>query len=125
MLSVVTPLTFLFLKATFFILYLQLFDTVKWLRFCSWVGLIFSSITYTIFTVLVFVWATPKPGESWLAHQTSADMHKELKLSVPQSIVGLVIDLYILIIPIIGVYDLTMTTKRKIGVMLIFLSGLM
>lgn len=112
-------------KHTSSILYLQLFTTVRWLRLCSYFGLVFTCLSYTIFTVLVFVWATPKKGESWLAHQTSAAMQKELKLSVPQSIIGLVIDLYILVIPIIGVYDLTMTTKRKIGVMLIFLSGLM
>jgi hypothetical protein len=122
-LSVITPLTFLFLKCTFFILYLELFSAVTWLLIATWVGLVFTFLVYSVFTIMVFVWATPKRGQSWLAHQTSPDMHKELSLSVPQSAVGLVIDLYILIIPIIGIYGLRMSTKRKIGVMLIFFSG--
>ncbi|KUJ11527.1 uncharacterized protein LY89DRAFT_758222 [Mollisia scopiformis] len=46
-------------------------------------------------------------------------------MSVPQSIFGLCIDLYILFIPIIGVSRLHVSTKRKFSVMLIFLSGLM
>lgn len=123
MISVVTPLTFLFLKCTFFILYLELFSTVTWLFIASWVGLVATFFVYAMFTILVFVWATPKRGQTWLSHQTSPEMHKELSLSVPQSVVGLVIDLYILIIPIIGVYGLRLSTKRKIGVMLIFFSG--
>ncbi|KAF2475219.1 uncharacterized protein BDR25DRAFT_340071 [Lindgomyces ingoldianus] len=125
LISVLTPLTFLFLKSTFFILYLQLFELQNRLRIATWIGLGVTSLTYTILTILVFVYSTPKRGESWLAHQTTPNMHRQLQMSVPQSSIGLVIDLYILLIPIIGVYGLRMSTKRKVGVMLIFLSGLM
>ncbi|KAH8667571.1 hypothetical protein BGZ60DRAFT_409543 [Tricladium varicosporioides] len=125
LISVLTPLTFLFLKPTFFILYLQIFNTIRWLRVCTWFGLVFTTVTYGVLTTCVFVFATPRKGESWLAHQTTKNEKRTLAMSVPQSIIGLVIDLYILMIPIIGIYGLRMSTKRKIGLMLIFLSGLM
>ena len=49
----------------------------------------------------------------------------DLALSVPQSIVGLVIDLAILILPIVAVTQLQLPRRRKIGVILIFMTGLL
>lgn len=125
LIAVLTPLTFLFLKTSFFILYLTLFEQLRWARICSWIGLVFTALTYSVLTICVFTFATPRRGESWFAHQTSPGEKKTLELSVPQSIIGLLIDLWILIIPIIGVSGLTLTWQRKVGVMLIFISGIM
>jgi hypothetical protein len=48
-----------------------------------------------------------------------------LDLSVPQSAVGLVIDLFILILPVIAVSRLQLPTRRKVGAMLVFMPGLL
>jgi hypothetical protein len=112
---------FLFLKSTFFILYLTLFAQLRWARICSWIGLIATTLSYTVFTIHSFALATPRKGQTWV----SASQYKPLNLSTPQSILGLVIDLYILVIPVIGVSTLQLSWKRKIGVLLIFLSGIM
>lgn len=125
MISVITPVTFLFLKCSFFILYLQLFSSLPWMKILSYIGLVTTGLTYSIIGTLVFYWGTPKKGETWLSHLTTPDMAKELSLSAPQAIIGLIIDLYILLLPVLGVWGLRMNTKRKIGVMLIFLSGTM
>lgn len=123
--STLTPFAFLWLKSTFFILYLQLFAQYKHLRILSWSGLGVCFGVYTGFTIAIFYYATPSRGSTWFAHQTSENMKKDLALSVPQSIFGLVIDLWILLIPILGVVGLKMSLRRKIGVLLIFLSGIM
>ncbi|KAF2121687.1 hypothetical protein BDV96DRAFT_627957 [Lophiotrema nucula] len=125
LIAVLTPLTFLFLKTTFFILYLSLFDQLRWARLCSWFGLVVTALTYSVLAICVFVFATPRRGETWFAHQTTPAEKRTLQLSVPQSIIGLIIDLYILLIPVIGVSGLKLSLKRKIGVILIFLSGTM
>jgi hypothetical protein len=88
-----------------------------------WVGLLFNSVTYLLFTTLVFIFTTPSKGESWFGHLRSDNLKKTLAMSVPQSAVGLGIDLCILIIPMIAVSELTMSLKKKIGVILIFVSG--
>lgn len=122
---VLSPFTFLFLKSTFFILYLELFKQFNWLRVIIWMGLLLNSATYILFTILVFYFSTPSKGETWFDHLTSRKLQTTVDMSVPQSAIGLGIDLYILIIPIIAVSKLTMSLKRKIGVILIFLSGAM
>lgn len=123
--SSLTPLTFLFLKSSFFILYLQLFGHLKALRVCSIIGLGISSAAYAAFAISIFVLATPSGDDTWLAHQTTKSMKAVLSMSVPQSVFGLVVDLCILLIPIVGVWGLNMSLKRKIGVILIFFSGAM
>ena len=50
---------------------------------------------------------------------------KALKLRAPISAVGVVIDLYILVVPIVAVLPLQMAKKRKIGLCLMFGTGSM
>jgi len=123
MMPVLTPLTFFFLKSTFFIFYLHLFSTLRGLRFYIWSGLALTLVNYTIFTVLFFFFETPKKGESWLTKELSSNEHKSIKMAVPFTIIGLVIDLYILVIPIIGISGLRISKQKKVGIMIILLSG--
>jgi len=125
MLTVFPPPIFLFLKNTFFILYLSLFKQLRWVRFCAWFGIIATTLIYTTLTICFFIWATPPKHVTWFAHQTSPGVKKAFQASTPYASIGLVIDLYILIIPIIGVSGLQLSPKRKLGVLLIFLSGAM
>ncbi|KAA8566346.1 hypothetical protein EYC84_008929 [Monilinia fructicola] len=125
LITVLTPLTFLFLKTSFFILYLQVFSQLQWLRICAWFGLATTALTYTVLTIIVFVFSTPRHGESWLTHQTSEAEKHITQLSVPQSAIGLILDLYILVLPMAGVSSLRMSPRRKFGVMSMFFSGVM
>jgi len=77
-------------------------------------------LAYTVQTILVFALSTPRKGEYWVTR-----IDHTLDLSVPQSIIGLIIDLYVLFIPVVGVCGLNLSYKRRIGVILIFLSGAM
>ena len=49
----------------------------------------------------------------------------DLALFVPQSIVGLVIDIAILVLPIMAAMQLQLPKRRKLGVILIFVTGLL
>jgi hypothetical protein len=51
-------------------------------------------------------------------------MQRNVDTNIPAASIGLFLDLYILIVPIIGVWGLNMPLNRKIGVILTFLSGL-
>lgn len=123
--QVLSPLTFFFLKPTFFILYLELFASELSLRVCSWIGLVFTSAAYTAFTIATFVYSTPPKGVPWYQQSAAHGLKEIMPITIVTSSVGLLIDMFILLIPIIGVWGLTMSRKRKIGVMLIFFSGAM
>jgi hypothetical protein len=115
-----------FLKFTFFILYLQLFRPMRWLRISIYIGAIFDVLTYGCFTILLFVAATPSNGQTWTAHLVSPEGRTLPGIaSVTSACLGLVIDIYLLILPLIAISQLQMPTKRKIAVGLTFLTGIL
>lgn len=123
--TMIVPVTFLFIKSSFFLLYLQLFSTIRWLKICSYIGLVVTNITYlTTMTVFIVIWGPPKGGESWFSWRSFPSTSELLRLSGSQASLGLIIDVYILAIPIIGVQKLRINRRKKIGIILTFLSGL-
>ena len=99
---VIPPTTFVFLKASFFILYLQLFR-LAWLRLFSWLGLIFKILAYCTLSIFLFVVTTPSKGQTRLVDDVSTKIQKNVQRSVSLARIGLFLDLYILALPMIGV----------------------
>ncbi|CAI6334785.1 unnamed protein product [Periconia digitata] len=113
------PITFAFLKASFFILYLQLFRTLKWILIFSWIGLILALCVYLTFAILFINFAVPRPGE----HFDTRIHHGSVAQCIALSTFGFLLDLLILVLPIIAVTNLRMPKRRKFGAALVFLSG--
>ncbi|KAK0516328.1 hypothetical protein JMJ35_000931 [Cladonia borealis] len=120
LISILLAPTMLFTKVSFFIMYLDVFHLIRWLKISAYIGGIVTALFYGAMTVCSFVFGAAPPH-----HETTHDMAISLELSVPQSCVGLVIDLYILILPILGVTRLQMSIRRKVGVILVFLSAIL
>lgn len=106
-------------------MYRQIFGPMRWMRISAILGAIATTLFYISMTVCVFVLSTPRRNETWLSHETSPREELDLHFSVPQSTVGLVIDVYILILPIVAVNKLQIATRRKFGIILIFATGLL
>ena len=123
--GVVNPAGLGFIKLTFFILYLQLFRPLKSIRLAIWVGAIVSTLFYTLVVVLAFIFTTPRPGENFATHLVSELEQKEIRLAIPQAGISVALDLYILILPIYSVWQLQLSRERKVGVSLVFLTGIM
>ena len=118
-----TPLNLLFLKSTFFILYLQLFEHFPGFKRCSVIGLVFTIITYTTLTVASLALDIPSQDESWIEHRPSPGMRTFAKILIPQSAIGLLIDVYILLIPVVAVSRSTMSLRKKVDALFVFFSG--
>lgn len=113
------------LKLTFFLLYLAIFRPNQALRLCIYGGAVVTTLVYAGFGIAQFIFLTPSRGETWLSHY-SKDFYKEtIKTEIPVGIFGVVIDFYILLLPIAAVLPLQLPKKRKIGVVLVFLTGFM
>jgi hypothetical protein len=121
MLTVTAPPTLGFLKCTFFILYLQLFYQLRWMRICSIIGLVVTGGLYLGFTIVMFYYSTPRPGELFMPRDTE----KTTSIILPLSIVGLALDVVILVLPIVAVARLQASRKKKFAAILVFLTGLM
>lgn len=118
------PLTFLFIKLTFFLLYFQVFRPLRWLRISVYIGATLTCAFYGATSITQIIFSTPKRGQTWLEHDFSREAYKTNILSVPLAAVGLGIDLVLLVIPIAAVVGLQLPTKRKIGVIFIFMIGI-
>lgn len=121
---VLTSPTMMFIKVTFFFLYLQNFQPKRWLRISAFVGAVFTLWFYLAMTIALFISSSPRHGETWLSHMAQPDQ-LSLDVAVPQAVVGLAIDIYILVLPIIAVSQLNLPKRQKIGVILIFMTGLL
>jgi hypothetical protein len=109
--------TFMLLKATFFIMYLNIFIQMRWVRIASWAGLITSTVLHVIYSIWAFAVATPSTGLYYVKYGRT--------LSIPTAAFGLVIDVWILAIPVGALWGLNMTVGKKWKVVAIFTGGAM
>ena len=121
----IAPITLLFIKLTFFLLYFQVFRPLRWLRVTVYIGATLTCAFYGAASIAQIVFSAPKPGQSWIEHTLSGTtLHAEV-LAIPLSAVGLGIDIVLLVMPIVAIMGLQLPKKRKIGIMLIFMFGIL
>ena len=80
---------------------------------------------YIAMTVAAFAFTTPRRGETWSEHFLSKEQRRSIAMPVPLSSFGLVIDLAILFLPVVAVMQLQLPTRRKIGLVCVFMTGLL
>ena len=106
-------------------MYLQIFRPMKRLRYGSYVGAVVNVLFYVCILIVTLAYTVPAPGQTWQESiQTARSVHS-VTMSPYVSSGSLVLDVYILVLPIAGVSKLQLTIRRKMGVIVIFLTGLM
>ena len=125
MIGFLAPLALLFIKVTFFLLYFQVFRPFRWLRISVYVGAPLTCAFYGAAFITQMVLLLPPPSQTWLEHALSKDEAKSEILVVPISAVGLGIDTVLLVIPIVAIAGLQLPIKRKIGILIIFMFGIL
>ena len=88
-------------------------------------GAAITTTFYIAMTVATLIYTTPRRGETWAEHLNTKEMGRSLIVPVVTSSFGVVIDLIILLLPIIAVMPLQLPTRRKIGVICVFTTGLL
>ena len=112
------------IKLTFFLLFLQIFAPTKHMRWAIWAGFICTFVVYGGFTTAWFVIGTPAPGVSW-QQQFMGPLQRGNALDYPIPVMGLIFDIYILILPIVGISGLQLSFRRRMGVAFVFLTAIM
>lgn len=75
------------------------------------------------FTVAYFAIQTPRHGYTWITWRLSREDNKVSELAIPLAAGGLLVDIVLLILPLVAVTQLQLQTKRKVGLLLIFMTG--
>lgn len=115
-------------KVAFLVFYYRLFYPVTHVRIMIWAGIV-AVVTFTAFFIVVYLVAcSPWPSEhgGWmdpsLLARCGSIAPNLVTAAVYFSVVG---DLYVLFIPIHQMPSLKLSRKKKIGVSLVFLTGLL
>lgn len=111
---------YIYVKLTFFILYWNIFKPFRWLKFGILGGAVIITGLYIGFTLASLIGGSPRPGQSWRQSSNAIG----IRLSVPLAAWTLVSDVFILILPISGVLRLKLSPKRKLGLSMIFMTGI-
>ncbi|KAF7895845.1 hypothetical protein EAF00_005860 [Botryotinia globosa] len=118
-----TPLAFGLVKLTIWLTYIEIFTSMRWVRISCYIGAFITSLWYFPVVIATLVWTTPPHGENFVYSLISDGIFTTQKLTIPIAAVGLAIDVFLFIIPLLAVSKLHMATKKKLGVGLIFATG--
>lgn len=111
------------IKCSLFIQYYLLFRPLRWIRISVWIGLIISTVFYITITITAFILTSPWPGESLIEGLLSQHYTKFAQFAIPIGVIGMLVDWYLLILPIPAVWNLKVSTSKKLGVITIFMTG--
>ena len=88
-----------------------------------WIGATISAVFYGTVTIVAFVLNSPWPGESFLEDILSWHYLEFAQFSIPTGVIGMLVDWYLLILPIPAVLNLHISTAKKFGILIIFMTG--
>lgn len=111
-----------FSKASLLLLYLRIFSPKKSTRYATYFGLAF---TFCLCLVTVFVivhYCAPAAGKPW---DLTIKCNKAIVYGVVQGSLTVVLDFYIFILPIPVVLGLQMSSRKRIAVLAVFLTGIL
>lgn len=99
---------------------------MTYVRYLIWAGMAVIITFAIVFFIIDLVVCVPRSGETWLNPAVS---HRCNNISVPLVTVGayfkVITDFYILFIPLHQLPRLRLSKKRKVGFVLIFMTGLL
>ena len=118
----------LFMKLSFLIYFLQIFGPKPGLRWSIFIGAFIITTLYISGIITFFVLSTPRPGVTFAEQYmmfASRQTSPVLNTTIAIGYFNVLSDLYVLVLPISGVMGLNLPRKRKFGVVLIFMTGLL
>ena len=111
-------------KASLFLLLYGIFGRLRWMRLLIWFGLVVTGLFYLTNVVVFASLCSPNPGQSYVEVFSTPRCERSVTYSLVGGSFNIVSDFYLLLLPIPAVMGLQMPTKKKIGVLAIFGTGL-
>ncbi|KAI0024606.1 hypothetical protein F4780DRAFT_724348 [Xylariomycetidae sp. FL0641] len=113
-------------KFTILAFYYRLFRPVQLARWLIWTGIATIAAFYLVTIIVLLANCIPHHSETWQSRVNVGTCPVvQVRIALAQGVFGLVSDLYILAIPVWQVSGLSLPPKRKAGLLVVFLTGLM
>ena len=85
----------------------------------------FISAFYCATFIAYAILSIPRPGQSQLAAILSVNTARDIPLGITQGAVGVATDFVVLCLPIPVVWRLQLPLRKKLGILAIFMTGLL
>lgn len=106
-------------KISILLLYLRIFTVKKEVRYMVYGGIVWSIITYGPFFITTTWYCAPHKGEDWgMAVLMRCSGFADWQIFV--SVMAVILDLFILILPLPLLKRLQLSRNKKIGLMVVF-----
>lgn len=117
-----------FIKLALFVLYLEVFGRLRWLRYLVFAGIIINGLFSVAAMIAFIVMCSPRNGQSqfsYISALASPLCTRSRPLAVALGVANVISDLYLILIPLPAVWSLHLSFGRKIGLSAMFFTGLM
>lgn len=111
-------------KAAILALYIRIFGTVRWLRLVSYGLIIFMFLFYWSNIVIASIYCIPRNGAPWDVSALGS-CSSQGALFIANGVFGVVADLVLFILPFPVIYGLQLGRRKKIGLWIVFLAGVL
>lgn len=85
------------------------------------------TVFYWVISVAVIILSLPRSGESWVEMGLSPrlDVANKVNFSVAAAAGGLIVDVWLFVLPLVAISQLQLHGTRRIGLYIMFSTGLM
>jgi len=122
----------MFVKCSLLVFYLRLFDVSRLASWMIWGGIVSIVVVELAFLIIKAVFCNPSSWPSGknviefvMAQKSSMCSTPNIKATIAEGAFGLFTDIYVMVIPITMVSSLHLPFKHKIGIIGIFMVGLL
>ena len=107
-------------------LYLRIFSPLRRVKLLIYLGIAIILLTNAVISILFAALCAPRNGQLYsVQYNTSQCFDNATNLTLASAVVNFVSDLYLLWLPLPLVWNLQLTTKRKLGIIAIFMTGIL
>ena len=96
-----------------------------WFRVCVWTAAALVTIVHLSSVPIYIVFCTPRVGNSWEDVLVTSQCAPTIEHQLIQGVLGLVLNVFILIIPLPIIFGLNLPKRRKAGIIVTFSYGIL
>ncbi|KAL8892974.1 MAG: hypothetical protein Q9192_005539 [Flavoplaca navasiana] len=114
------------IKLSLFLLYLEIFGRLRWLRLLVYYGILVTGLVYLGIMIAMAAYCAPKNGYTkfdYLSAIAADECARNDYLNTWPGLFNILSDFYLLILPLPAVWGLQLPTRKKLGICAMFLTG--
>lgn len=109
-------------KVAILLLYRRIFRVKAYMRISIWIGIVWALLTYLPNPFVISYYCAPHIGEQWDL-TVGIRCGDPLKWEIASAAMSIMLDIFILILPIPVIMGLHLTRRTRVGVLFVFLTA--